>query len=51
MMPLLIDTPLNTQKVTVWCDLWAEKIIGLYFFINEDGHNVTVNKERYRAFL
>ena len=39
------------QKVTVWCALWADGIIGPYFFKIEAGHNITVNGERYRAII
>ncbi|GFW92023.1 transposable element Tc3 transposase [Trichonephila clavipes] len=40
-----------TQKLTVWCALWAGGIIGPYFFKNDEGHNVTVNGDRYRAMI
>ncbi|GFV69733.1 DUF4817 domain-containing protein [Trichonephila clavipes] len=40
------------QKIlTVWCALWAGGIIGPYFFKNDEGHNVTVNGDRYRAMI
>ena len=39
------------DAIAVWCALWAEGIIGPYFFKNEAGHNVTVNGERYRAMI
>ncbi|GFT49842.1 hypothetical protein TNCV_3359871 [Trichonephila clavipes] len=39
------------QKKTVWCALWASGIIGPYFFKNDEGHNVTVNGDRYRAMI
>ncbi|GFV12728.1 putative DD41D transposase [Trichonephila clavipes] len=39
------------SKLTVWCVLWAGGIIGLYFFKNDEGHNVTVNGGRYRAMI
>ncbi|GFX73670.1 uncharacterized protein TNCV_4289861 [Trichonephila clavipes] len=39
------------KKLTVWCALWAGGIIGLYFFENDEGHNVTVNGDRYRAMI
>ncbi|GFX00855.1 putative DD41D transposase [Trichonephila clavipes] len=39
------------KKLTVWCALWAEGIIGPYFFKNDEGHNVTVNGDRYRAMI
>ncbi|GFU26602.1 uncharacterized protein TNCV_1837301 [Trichonephila clavipes] len=38
------------QKLTVWCNLWAGGIIGPYFK-NDEGHNVTVNGDRYRAMI
>ncbi|GFS85623.1 DUF4817 domain-containing protein [Trichonephila clavipes] len=33
------------------CSLWAGGIIGPYFFKNDEGHNVTVNGDRYRAMI
>ncbi|GFU42480.1 uncharacterized protein TNCV_4556071 [Trichonephila clavipes] len=44
-----VETPLHPEKLTVWCALWAGGIIGQYFFKNYEGHNVTVNGDRYRA--
>ncbi|GFW32036.1 hypothetical protein TNCV_2600621 [Trichonephila clavipes] len=41
----------NEEKLTVWCALWAGGIIGPYFFKNDEGHNVTVNGDRYRAMI
>ncbi|GFV07250.1 transposable element Tc3 transposase [Trichonephila clavipes] len=46
-----VETPLHPEKLTVWCALWAGGIIGPYFFINDEGHNVTVNGDRYRAMI
>ncbi|GFX97228.1 transposable element Tc1 transposase [Trichonephila clavipes] len=46
-----VETPLPPEKLTVWCALWAGGIIGPYFFKNDDGHNVTVNGDRYRAMI
>ncbi|GFV20718.1 probable 39S ribosomal protein L45, mitochondrial [Trichonephila clavipes] len=46
-----VETPLHPEKLTVWCALWAGEIIGLYFFKNDEGHNVTVNSDRYRAMI
>ncbi|GFU48634.1 putative DD41D transposase [Trichonephila clavipes] len=46
-----VETPLHPEKLTVWCALWADGIIGLYFFKNDEGHNVTVNGDRYRAMI
>jgi hypothetical protein len=41
------ERPLHPEKVTVWCALWSEGVIGPYFFENDDGTTVTVNSERY----
>ncbi|GFY18531.1 transposase [Trichonephila clavipes] len=46
-----VETPLQPEKLTVWCALWAGGIIGPYFFKNDEGHNVTVNGDRYRAMI
>ncbi|GFW67714.1 uncharacterized protein TNCV_3445861 [Trichonephila clavipes] len=46
-----VETPLHPEKLTVWCALWAGGIIGPYFFKNDEGHNVTVNSDRYRAMI
>ncbi|GFW84014.1 putative DD41D transposase [Trichonephila clavipes] len=46
-----VKTPLHPEKLTVWWALWAGGIIGPYFFKNDEGHNVTVNGDRYRAMI
>ncbi|KAK9887530.1 hypothetical protein WA026_023252 [Henosepilachna vigintioctopunctata] len=46
-----VKTPLHPEKLTVWCALWADGIIGTYFFRNDDGQNVTVNGDRYRVMM
>ncbi|GFX18176.1 uncharacterized protein TNCV_1578551 [Trichonephila clavipes] len=46
-----VETQLHPEKLTVWCALWAGGIIGPYFFKNDEGHNVTVNGDRYRAMI
>ncbi|GFX67554.1 transposable element Tc3 transposase [Trichonephila clavipes] len=46
-----VETPLHPKKLTVSCALWAGGIIGPYFFKNDEGHNVTVNGDRYRAMI
>ncbi|GFY05785.1 DUF4817 domain-containing protein [Trichonephila clavipes] len=46
-----VETPLHTEKLTVWCALWAGGIIGPYFFKNDEGHNVAINGDRYRAMI
>ncbi|GFY15219.1 DUF4817 domain-containing protein [Trichonephila clavipes] len=45
-----VETPLHPEKLTVWCALWAGGIIGPYFK-NDEGLNVTVNDDRYRAMI
>ncbi|GFT34223.1 uncharacterized protein TNCV_4130171 [Trichonephila clavipes] len=46
-----VETPLHPAKLTVWGALWAGGIIGPYFFKNDEGHNVAVNSDRYRAMI
>ncbi|GFX02367.1 putative transposable element [Trichonephila clavipes] len=46
-----VETPLHPEKLTVWCALWAGGIIRPYFFKSDEGHNVTVNGDRYRAMI
>ncbi|GFV00331.1 putative DD41D transposase [Trichonephila clavipes] len=46
-----VETPLHSEKLTVWCALWSGGIIGPYVFKNDEGHNVTVNGDRYRAMI
>ncbi|GFU61899.1 transposable element Tc3 transposase [Trichonephila clavipes] len=46
-----VETPLHPGKLTVWCALWAGGITGPYFFKNDEGYNVTVNRDRYRAMI
>ncbi|GFV66093.1 transposable element Tc3 transposase [Trichonephila clavipes] len=44
---VFVETPLHPEKLTVWC------FYGLVesFFENDEGHNVTVNGDRYRAMI
>ncbi|GFV69906.1 transposable element Tc3 transposase [Trichonephila clavipes] len=46
-----VETPLQSEKLTVWCASWASGIIGPYFFKNDESHNVTVNGDRYGAMI
>ncbi|GFY17913.1 uncharacterized protein TNCV_3384061 [Trichonephila clavipes] len=46
-----VETPLHPEKLTVWCALWAGGIIGPYFIKNDEGHNVTVNGDQYKAMI
>ncbi|GFV72866.1 putative transposase [Trichonephila clavipes] len=45
-----VEKPLHPEKLTVWCALWAGGIIDPNFK-NDEGHNVTVNGDRYRAMI
>ncbi|GFX69406.1 uncharacterized protein TNCV_1547371 [Trichonephila clavipes] len=46
-----VETPLDPEKLTVWCVFRDGGIIGPYFFKNDEGHNVTVNGDPYRAMI
>ncbi|GFW29288.1 uncharacterized protein TNCV_742301 [Trichonephila clavipes] len=50
-LQVYVETPLHPENLTVWCALWAGGIIGSYFFKTDEGHNVTVNGDRYRAMI
>lgn len=47
----ILETPLHSEKLTVWCGLWAGGIIGPYFFQNENGEAVTVNGAEYTSMI
>jgi len=42
---------LHPQRVTVWCGIMHDRVIGPYFFENAAGFTETVNGERYRHML
>ncbi|GFV56365.1 putative DD41D transposase [Trichonephila clavipes] len=42
---------IDLVKTDCLCALWAGGIIGPYFFKNDEGHNVTVNGDQYRAII
>ncbi|GFX88338.1 transposable element Tc3 transposase [Trichonephila clavipes] len=46
-----VEIPLHPEKLTLCCVLWAGGIMGPYFFKNDEGYNVTVNGDRYRAMI
>ncbi|GFW70803.1 heat shock 70kDa protein 8 [Trichonephila clavipes] len=46
-----LSQQLLDNVVQSMCALWAGGIIGPYFFKNDEGHNVTVNGDRYRATI
>ena len=41
------ESPLHPEKVTVWCTVCSEGVIGPYFFENDNGTTITINSERY----
>ncbi|GFT10010.1 DUF4817 domain-containing protein [Trichonephila clavipes] len=43
-----VETPLHSEKLTVWGALYG---LVESFFKNDEGHNVTVNGDRYRAMI
>ena len=43
--------PIHPEKVTVWCGLWADGIIGPYFFKYVANRNVIVHGVRYREMI
>ena len=43
--------PMHPEKLTVWCGLWFDGIIGPFFFKNGAAATVTVNGIRYRAMI
>lgn len=45
------ETPLYDERVTVWCGICADCIIGPFFFENQNGKAITVNGERYRTMI
>ncbi|GFT60294.1 transposable element Tcb2 transposase [Trichonephila clavipes] len=45
-----VETPLHPEKLTVWGALLAGGIIGPYFK-NDEGHNVAINGDQYRAMI
>ena len=43
--------PLSQEKVTVWCAVGRNEIIGPYFFENKTGNRVTVDTDHYIALM
>ena len=46
-----IEKPTHPKRVSLWCGFWSRRIIGSFFFENQQGEAVTVNGDRYRAIL
>lgn len=50
--PQIIQEPrLHDERVTVWCGICADRIIGPFFFEDQNGKAITVNGERYRTMI
>ena len=47
----VLQKPLHSPKVTVWCALSAQGVIGPFFFEDRDGNTTTINKDRYISVL
>lgn len=45
------ERPLHSEKVTVWCGVSSQGILGPYFFDNDAGQPVTVTSHRYVFML
>ena len=45
------ERPLHTAKVTVWCGITSSRIIGPYFFEDDNGDAISVNGHRYRQMI
>lgn len=43
--------PLQSLKVTVWAAMSSQRIVGPYFFENENGQSVTVNTLLYLLYV
>jgi len=45
------EKEMRPKRVTVWCGIWGEDLIGPYLFENEERDSVTVIGVRYRDML
>lgn len=46
-----IEKQTQPKKVTVWCGLTSKRVIGPYFFEDEDGKRISVNSLNYREMI
>ena len=42
---------MTPEKVTVWCAVWSEFVIGPYFFENDNGTTAIINSRRYSHMI
>jgi len=47
----LHQRPLHSERLTVWCGIASFRVLGPYFFEDNEGAAVTVTSERYVAVL
>ncbi|KAF2888541.1 hypothetical protein ILUMI_17632 [Ignelater luminosus] len=47
-LEIIVEKPLHSERVTIWCAMSGRGIIGLYFLEDKDEHPVTVNQKCYR---
>lgn len=45
------DIAVTSRKFTVWCGLYADGIIGPFFFRRYDGQSGILNGDRYKAMI
>lgn len=48
---IIAENPLYPPNVTVWCGIWANGVVGPYFFENDDENALTVSYKRYRDVI
>ena len=47
----VLQSPLHSPKVTIWCAISSSGLIGPYFFEDQSGATVTVDGARYKRLL
>lgn len=47
----IVQKPLHSVRVTIWCAVSGNGVLGPYFIENDDGAPLTVNQERYRNMV
>lgn len=50
-MKVIAENLLYPPCFIVWCGFWANGVIGLYVFENEDENAMTGNGERYKDMI
>jgi hypothetical protein len=48
---VIIQKPLHSTRVTIWCAISAHGILGPYFNEDQEGNALTVTQERYRDMV